>query len=56
MDVMIVYDLLETARLRAARSMTFGTPDDISAADVMGAASDFLATCIYARGLLPKVA
>ena len=32
MDVMIVYDLLETARNGAAQLMAFGTPDDIISA------------------------
>jgi hypothetical protein len=55
MDVMFVHDLLETARNRAARLMASGTPDDISAPVVMETADAFLAACIIARSLLPKL-
>jgi hypothetical protein len=54
MDVMIVYDLLETARNGAARLMV-GAPNKISAPVVMKAADAFLATCIIARSLLPRL-
>ena len=54
MDVVIVYDLLETARDGAARLMNFRSPDDIAPAVVVGTADAFLAACIYARGVLPK--
>jgi hypothetical protein len=54
MDVMIVYDLLETARNGAARALV-GAPNTISPPVVMKAADDFLAACAYARGLLPKL-
>ena len=55
MEVVILYDLLEIARDGAARLKTFRTPDDISPAVVMGTAQAFLAACIFARGVLPKL-
>jgi hypothetical protein len=55
MDVMIVYDLLETARNGAARMMTFGTPDYIGTPVVMETADASLAACVFARGVLPKL-
>ena len=56
MDVMIVYDLLETARNGAAQLMAFGTPDDIiSAPVVLKTADAFLKACKYARGVLPRL-
>jgi hypothetical protein len=55
-DVMIVYDLLETARDGAARLMTsLATADDNPQAVVMETADAFLAACINARGLLPRL-
>ena len=54
MDVMIVYDLLETARDGASRLMVW-PPDEISAPVVMEAADAFLAACVFARGVLPKL-
>jgi hypothetical protein len=55
MDVMRVYDLLETARNGAARLMNFYAPNDISAPYVMETADAFLAACIFARRVLPKL-
>ena len=59
MDVMIVYDLLETARNGAARLMnsqhTRSTRRHQLAANVMETADAFLAACSHARGLLPKL-
>jgi hypothetical protein len=56
MDVMIVYDLLETARNGAAQLVAFGTPDDIiSAPVVLETANAFLKACKYARGVLPRL-
>jgi hypothetical protein len=55
MDVVIVYDLLEIARDRAALLTNYRTPDDITPALVVGTAQAFLAACSYARGVLPKL-
>jgi hypothetical protein len=56
MDVMIIYDLLEHARDGAARLISRAPdPDDIAAPDVRKAANAFLAACINARGLLPRL-
>jgi hypothetical protein len=55
MDVVIVYDLLETARDGVARLMNFRFPDDINPTVVMGTADAFLTACMYARGVLPKL-
>ena len=55
MDVVIVYDLLETGRDGVARLMNSRTPDDISARTVVATAEPFLTACLYARGLLPKL-
>ena len=52
-DVMIVYDLLETARDGSARLMT--SADDNPQAVVMETADAFLAACSYARGVLPRL-
>jgi hypothetical protein len=58
-DVMIVYDLLETARNSGARLMA-GTlivkePNKLSPPDVKETADAFLAACSYARDVLPKL-
>jgi len=55
MDVVVVYTMLEKARGDVARLMTFKTPDDISPAVVMRMADDFLAACVFARDVLPKL-
>jgi hypothetical protein len=54
MDVMIVYDLLEDARNGAARALV-RAPNNISAPVVMKTADAFLAACVYARGVLPRL-
>jgi hypothetical protein len=53
--VVIAYTMLEGARDRVARLMTFRTPDDISPAIVMRTAQTFLAACDHARGVLPRL-
>jgi hypothetical protein len=53
-DVMIVYDLLETARDGSARLMT-SLGDESPQAVVMETADAFLAACNYAREVLPRL-
>jgi hypothetical protein len=56
MDVVIVYDLLDTARDGASRLITsYRTPDDISPSVVLMTAAAFLEACKAARNVLPKL-
>jgi hypothetical protein len=54
-DVLIVYTLLEGARDAVARLITSRTADDLAPAVVLSTADTFLAACVYARGVLPKL-
>jgi hypothetical protein len=53
-DVMIVYDLLEDARNGVARLLV-RAPNTISPPVVRKAADAFLAVCVYARDVLPRL-
>ncbi|MGH6813117.1 MAG: hypothetical protein ACREDM_12520 [Methylocella sp.] len=55
MDVVIIYQLLESARDGVGRLMTYRTPDDISPIVVMKTSEAFLVACKYAQIVLPKL-
>lgn len=54
MNMVIFYQLLDTARDAVDRLMTSRKPDDISASVVLKTAEAFLCACKYAQILLPK--
>jgi hypothetical protein len=55
MDVVIMYNLLDTARDGAAQLTRYRTPDDISTDLVASLAHAFLQSCIYAETVLPRL-
>jgi hypothetical protein len=55
MDVVLVYTLLEAARDRVDRLITYRTPDHVATYDVPLAAEAFLEACRPARGVLPRL-
>jgi hypothetical protein len=55
MDVVIMYNLLDTARDAAGQLTRDRTPDDISADNVSAVAKAFLQACIYTETILPKL-
>jgi len=55
MDVIITYQLIEVAREYASQLVHYRTPDNISKVNVMAVADGFLAACLYAKGVLPKL-
>jgi hypothetical protein len=55
MDVVIVYNLIEIARSGTTRLLSSRTSDDISADAVDATARAFLAACLYAKSVLPKL-
>jgi hypothetical protein len=55
MDVVIMYNLLDTAKEGADQLMRYRAPDDISADNVAAVAKAFLTACMHGETLLPKL-